>query len=63
MFSVDEKTNEKYIKTRPKRVIKKDKFDEIFDGKTSYEKLINHENCTDGWKEIFNIWKEKGLIE
>jgi len=51
------------IKTRENRTVEIDVFLERFKGVTlTYDELIRHENCVGGWEDIFNIWKEKGLI-
>lgn len=42
--------------------IRKDKFEERFDGLYSYDELIKHERCTPAWKNHFDDWKERGIL-
>ena len=27
-----------------------------------YQELIEHENCTVGWKSVFDDWKQQGIL-
>ena len=37
-------------------------FNERFTSVDNYEELISHTNCTPAWKEVFDSWKQRGLL-
>ena len=37
-------------------------FSNMFGDDWSFDKLINHENITPAWKDIFETWKDRGLL-
>ena len=59
-FKIDNKI---YISTGEHTAIRKDVFENKFDGKYDFEYLSNHENCSERWQEIFNYWKNEGFIQ
>lgn len=42
--------------------IEKSKFEQRFDGLYKYSSLTGHENATSAWKDLFDEWKEKGIL-
>ncbi len=50
------------LKTGEWTSVDKISFERIFGDITDYEELKNHENSTKRWKEIFDYWKEKGIL-
>jgi len=42
--------------------VEEDFFNNRFDNLRDYESLYNHENATPIWKNVFNSWKERGIL-
>lgn len=61
---LDDESN--YIDLGNNSFISVDNFENRFgikdEHKFSYDYFINHENTTDGWKIIFDEWKDKGIL-
>jgi len=51
-----------YIDEELNLSFKKDYFVERFDNLIDYDNLINHKNTTDGWKQVFDNWKQRGIL-
>lgn len=51
-----------YIDEELNLSFKKDYFEERFDNLIDYDNLINHKNATDGWKQVFDNWKQRGIL-
>ena len=49
--------------THGRLIIKKQDFVSRFGETITHDNFINHPNCTPAWKDVFDEWKEKGLIE
>jgi len=51
-----------YLNTLDGKFVLKDDFESLFGNENTYEGLMNHPNVTNGWKEIFKHWKNKGIL-
>lgn len=51
-----------YFDDELKISIEKNVFNERFTNIDTYEGLIAHINCTPAWREVFDSWKQRGLL-
>jgi len=54
--------DENYIDLGNGEFISEEDFLERFGNDFSYSILITHENTTPRWKQIFNRWKDEGIL-
>ena len=52
---------EQYLKTRNDQYVLKANFEKIFGQKNTYEELINTVD-DEGWIDVINDWKQKGIL-
>lgn len=65
MYQVYEEPN--WLEVIDNNFITIEKFENMFgtadNHKFNYDYLYNHENSTSGWKNAFNKWKQKGILD
>ena len=61
-WTIDDEGNE-LTETTSGKFVYKQNFEKRFGDADIYDDLINHENLTDGWKFIFDKWKERGILK
>ena len=60
-WEMDENGQE-YLKTTGEKFVMKENFKIVFGDATTYEELINKTE-DEGWLNIFNDWKSKGILD
>lgn len=53
----------RYYKTGKNKIIYVEDFEDKFGDSYNYNELINHKNVTDGWKVVFEEWKQKDILK
>lgn len=43
-------------------IIQQEKFVNMFGHEWSFNRLISHENATEAWKDVFENWKQRGIL-
>ena len=51
-----------YQNTSGNKFVEKSNFDKLFDKNYDYDSLVKHKNVNKGWKQIFDDWKEQGIL-
>ena len=65
MYPIFEEPN--WLRVKGGNFITIERFEDMFgsadEHKFNYNYLYNHENATDGWKTVFEDWKQRGILK